>query len=69
MNQKQTLFHWNRIKLSEGEVLKKLKAAPGMYNRYSQMDKAWRERFMDFCCGKKTLPLMTVAHKETLQNL
>lgn len=57
MNQKQTLFHWNRIKLSEGEVLKKLKAAPGMYNRYSQMDKAWRERFMDFCCGKKTLPL------------
>lgn len=57
MNQTLALSHWNDPRLSEKKVVEKLKSIPGLYSRYSQMDQGWRKRFMDFCCGKKTLPL------------
>lgn len=57
MKQEQAFTHWNEPKQSEEEVLASLKTLPKLYSRYSQMDQDWRERFMDFCCGRKTLPL------------
>lgn len=57
MKQKQELTHWNGAARSEEEVVESLKAVSGLYGRYSRMDENWRQRFMDFCCGRKTLPL------------
>lgn len=57
MKQTQILTHWNGSERSEEEVVQELKAVSGLYGRYSQMDQEWKRRFMDFCCGKKTLPL------------
>lgn len=57
MSQKKTLPNWNSTRQSEKEVLKSLKEGPSLYGRYFQMDEEWRQKFMDFCCGKKTLPL------------
>ena len=57
MSQKKTLPNWNSTRQSEKEVLKSLKEVPSLYGRYFQMDEEWRQKFMDFCCGKKTLPL------------
>lgn len=57
MKQTQILTHWNGSERSEEEVIQELKAVSGLYGRYSQMDQEWKRRFMDFCCGKKTLPL------------
>ncbi len=56
MKQPHTLSNWNGPELPEEEVLKSLKSTPGLYARYSQMNQDWRERFMDFCRGKKTFP-------------
>lgn len=57
MKQTQILTHWNGSERPEEEVVQELKAVSGLYGRYSQMDQEWKRRFMDFCCGKKTLPL------------
>lgn len=47
----------NGFWLSEKEVIGRLKESPGSYGRYAEMNQEWKERFMDFCLGKKTLPL------------
>lgn len=57
MKHDQTLTHWNGAARSEEEVVESLKAVSGLYGRYSRMEENWRQRFMDFCCGRKTLPL------------
>lgn len=57
MKHDQTLTHWNGAERSEEEVVESLKAVSGLYGRYSRMEENWRQRFMDFCCGRKTLPL------------
>lgn len=57
MKQTKVLSNWNGPKQLEEEVLANLKTVPGAYSRYSQMNQEWRQQFMDFCCGKKTLPL------------
>lgn len=42
---------------SEGAVTQKLKETPGLYWQYERLDDHWKQRFMDYCMGKKTLPL------------
>ena len=39
------------------EIIRELKSEPVLYNRYLSMNNVWKMRFMDFCQGKKTLPL------------
>ena len=41
----------------ETAVIQRLKEIPGLYQQYTQLDTEWRRRFMDYCLGKKTLPL------------
>lgn len=41
----------------EKEVVKELKEKPLLYQQYLALNEEWRRRFMDFCIGKKTLPL------------
>lgn len=57
LEKKQTLSYWNGPELSEQEVITNLKVTPGLFARYSRMDEDWKQRFMDFCCGRKTLLL------------
>ena len=41
----------------EEMLLQELKKVPGLYNRFLAMDQGWKERFLDYCTGVKTLPL------------
>ncbi len=41
----------------EKTVVQRLKETPGLYQQYTQLDADWKQRFMDYCMGKKTLPL------------
>lgn len=43
---------------NEGEVLRQLQENYSAYESYMKMDDEWKSRFMDFCTGKKTLPVM-----------
>lgn len=56
LRQAQAFTHWNGPEQSEKEVLAGLKEIPGLYARYSRMEPEWKQWFMDFCSGKKTLP-------------
>lgn len=57
MEQTQSFTRWNGSKRPEEEVVQELKGTPELYRRYFQMEQGWKQRFMDFCCGRKTLPL------------
>jgi len=39
------------------EVIKALQLSPVLYRQYRELEENWQQRFMDFCIGKKTLPL------------
>ena len=41
----------------ESMVIQYLKQSPIWYRQYQTMQAGWQKRFMDFCTGKKTLPL------------
>lgn len=41
----------------EDEVMRLLKNSPVFYGSYRELNDEWKRRFMDFCQGKKTLPL------------
>ena len=41
----------------EHEVIEFLKHSPVLYSRYQGLDEEWKKRFLDFCRGKKSLPL------------
>ena len=43
---------------SDEEVLAYLKKDADTYREYSVMRDEWKQRFMDFCTGKKTLPIL-----------
>ena len=43
---------------TEEEVLRELKEMPGAYRMYQGWNEELRERFMTFCMGKKTLPVL-----------
>ncbi len=42
---------------SEGAVTQRLKETPGLYWQYERLNEQWKQRFMDYCMGKKTLPI------------
>lgn len=43
---------------SEDLVVQYLKQNPLWYHEYQLLDGEWRERFLDFCTGKRPLPLL-----------
>ena len=49
---------WNQAPQSEDEVLKLLKKSPALYVSFRKLNDTWRQRFLDFCQGKKSLPLL-----------
>ena len=49
---------WNQAPQSEEEVLKLLKKSPALYGSFRKLNDTWKQRFLDFCQGKKTLPLL-----------
>ena len=50
----QTLF----TQRTEEEIFRELKEHPGAYRIYQGWNDELRNRFMDFCIGKKTLPIL-----------
>ena len=57
MAKKNTIFNFPHMKGGEEEVMRGLKSDPDSYLRYLKLNKEWKSRFLDFCTGKKTLPL------------
>ncbi len=56
------------VKRSEEEVLRDLKEVPGAYRVYQGWTAELRERFMAFCTGKKTLPVLYDTAFKALMN-
>ncbi len=48
---------WDVAPGSEDEVVGMLKRSPVLYGSYQGLNEEWRKRFVDFCQGKKSLPL------------
>ena len=42
---------------TEEKVMEQLKKTPSLYGSYRRLNGEWRQRFLDFCQGKKSLPL------------
>lgn len=42
---------------TESEVIENLKESPFLYGSYCRLNEEWKRRFLDFCQGKKSLPL------------
>lgn len=40
------------------EIVGRLKKTPASYREFLSLNDEWKERFLNFCQGKKTLPLM-----------
>ena len=56
------------VRHTEEEVLRELKEMPGAYRTYQGWTEDLRERFMAFCTGKKTLPVLYDTVFKTLMN-
>jgi len=52
-----TVKTFDNTLFSESEVLQRLQQSIVSYCRYQQLQEDWQRRFLDFCMGKKTLPL------------
>ncbi len=50
-------LRWKNVPMTQEEVLERLREMPKLYQNYKNLDEVWRQRFLDFCAGKKTLPL------------
>lgn len=48
---------WNTPLQTKEEALERLRQSPVLYNNYRKLSDSWKERFLDFCQGKKSLPL------------
>lgn len=48
---------WENYPQTKEETLERLRQSPKLYRRYQMMSSDWKERFLDFCQGKKSLPL------------
>ena len=48
---------WNIPPQTKEEALERLCQSPALYRSYRRMNSSWKERFLDFCQGKKSLPL------------
>lgn len=51
------LVVWPEILDSEEKIVEQLKKTPILYGSYRRLNREWRQRFLDFCQGKKSLPL------------
>ena len=56
------------VEKTEEEVLRELKEVPGAYRVYQGWNEELRDRFMAFCMGKKTLPVLYDAVFKKLMN-
>ena len=56
------------VRRTEEEVLRELREMPGTYRVYREWNEELRERFMAFCTGKKTLPVLYDTVFKTLMN-
>ena len=54
---KERSCKWEYLPDSEDEAVRLLKKTPALYSTYQGLDDGWRQRFLDFCVGKKSLPL------------
>ena len=54
---KYTSITWANPPTSEAETLRLLQESPQLYLNYCQLSKPWRQQFLAFCEGKKSLPL------------
>ena len=52
MEQKETVYY-----TTSEEVVQSLKEHPALFHRYQSMEERWRQRFLDYCTRKKTLPV------------
>lgn len=48
---------WEYAPATEEEALRLLEESPLLYNGYRALNGEWKQRFLDFCEGKKSLPL------------
>ena len=48
---------WNTPPQTKEETLERLRQSPVLYNGYRKLNERWKEFFLDFCQGKKSLPL------------
>ena len=48
---------WNPPPQTKEETLERLRQSPVLYNGYRKLNERWKELFLDFCQGKKSLPL------------
>lgn len=48
---------WNPPPQTKEETLERLRQSPVLYNGYRKLNERWKELFLDFCLGKKSLPL------------
>lgn len=55
-NKEQFILTQNKW-ATEREILQELKKSPIFYGRYQALNSDWKQRFMEFCTGRKTLPL------------
>ena len=53
MEQKETLWYARTVE----EVEQVLREQPALFHRYQSMEERWRQRFLDYCTRKKTLPV------------
>ncbi|MCM1090000.1 MAG: PD-(D/E)XK nuclease family transposase [Butyrivibrio sp.] len=47
----------NLRQANEDAVIRELKINPVYYNQFLRFTPEWQQRFLDFCCSKKTLPV------------
>ena len=48
---------WETAPQTKEETLELLRRSPGLYRSYRALNDSWKEQFLDFCQGKKSLPL------------
>lgn len=48
---------WKAAPETKDEVLGLLKDSPRLYNSFQKLDDRWKQRFVEFCQGKKSLPV------------
>ena len=48
---------WDTAPQTKEETLELLKKSPALHRSYQSLSYNWKERFLDFCIGKKSLPL------------
>lgn len=58
MNREPFSFLRPSAPASREEILNSIQKSPGSYSRYLALNAEWRRRFLDFCQGKSTLPLI-----------